>query len=267
MKHGMLVIFALLFGALSFAQYQSADEMLTNYDKEMARLTKDANNLMKDVGATEASVNALEKKYPNGFSRFFKRVGAIKSDRAGTVTQVSGGQGGTQSTEMAKYELSIDPTVNNELAAQKKALEDEKKKLAGLQAENAKVQAEFGPKVAKFAEDKKNLENQIKALDRRLASTNVNTKILEVKERMSNVDHTLDRLEIAYDDSLMGVYLRDKFGQLLSSPAFCRAKEECGKPDFKVEAKDLNQMFSGSADYTRTDYGGKVNSRGSKTNP
>lgn len=124
------------------------------------------------------------------------------------------------------------PVPQSIVDAKKKA-EDEAKEIATLEAEIARGEEaipawrkqanEANRNIGNLTADQQRQQNTFNYLLNNLGMT-MNT----VKLDLLDTNRMLDDIRNKYDQTVLGIYLRDKMGQLLGSKSFCDAARSCG---------------------------------------
>lgn len=155
----------------------------------------------------------------------FTELEACAREQKGYETQIASQQATLSQTEtsleqvQAKYVEIVGKAV--EVAADKKI--DAEKKAA----------TDF--KVATAKEVEANIENYF---------SKMNLSLLSAQVLNMQATGELDKIARAMDQSVLGLYMRDRMAGLLNSKAMCSAVAQCPNPR-EIKGTDLNEAFSG----------------------
>ncbi|MBX9766814.1 MAG: hypothetical protein K2X47_06045 [Bdellovibrionales bacterium] len=139
--------------------------------------------------------------------------------------------------------------LNREITTGMRDVAQTQKNIRDLEASLKKVDTEY-------SDMETNLKSKLGTIRTSLSFLDLKANFIDFKSNFSDARQAYRTLENQLDDSMLSGFLQAKFGRLLSSKAFCAAKDACGgtRPDWL----DLKEVFPASKRIDSKEGGVKV---------
>lgn len=216
----------------------SAEKTLKDLEAATGAVNAKNNQFAQDLAGlakqqTEASkkVQALQKEFNIASSQW--------KDTAGGIFGIGRGAG---DKDMKK---KMDEAQGKLDAAKKTAAELDDKAEA-LNRDKVKLLQESGKEIY-------DLKSQNKAITTAITTQGLLTEFATLHGKVGDTDMALEKVSNAYDKSIIGAYLKDKFGLLLNSQTMCEGVARCRVSERKeVTAESIQQaLFPGTEESSR----------------
>ena len=240
-----------------YASVKATKDALANAAATMAS-AKDALGNTLGYNALKAHADSLYAKMSNSYDVFADDTSSRDANDAkmAEIRAVRDNQVKAAENAYAAAGASIqtfEADTKTAYIAAKKATADTgsaaKKATADVASAGATVvvgTAAVAAEKAKAAYDKAKSEAQDLIIDASINSLSFGSDFDKISMQKADINEIMRRVEVAYDKSIAGAYMEQKMAKLLSSQAFCDAKNECSKPKdqrTKFSFTDLKEVF------------------------
>ncbi|MBS1968945.1 MAG: hypothetical protein JSU04_01485 [Bdellovibrionales bacterium] len=215
-----------------------------------------AEKSLKDLEAATGAVNAKNNQFAQDLATLAKqqteaakKVQALQKDFDVASNQWKDTAGGIFGIGRGAGDRELKKKMDDakeKLDAAKKTAGELDDKAESLNRDKVKLLQESGKEIY-------DLKSQNKAITTAITTQGLLTEFATLHGKVGDTDMALEKVSNAYDKSLIGAYLKDKFGLLLNSQTMCEGVARCRVPERKeVSAETIQKtLFPGTENSTR----------------
>lgn len=215
-----------------------------------------AEKTLKDLEAATSAVNAKNNQFAQDLATLAKqqveatkKVQALQKDFDVASNQWKDTAGGIFGIGRGAGDKELKKKMDeakSKLDAAKKTTADLDEKAEALNRDKVKLLQESGKEIY-------DLKSQNKAITTAITTQGLLTEFATLHGKVGDTDLALEKVSNAYDKSIIGAYLKDKFGLLLNSQTMCEGVARCRVPDRKeVSAESIQKtLFPGTEESSR----------------
>lgn len=223
-----------------------------------ASLGFSAEKNLKDLEAATGAVNAKNNQFAQDLATLAKqqteasqKVQALQKEFnvASSQWKDSGGSNGIFGIGRYSGDREMKKKMDEaqgKLDAAKKTVSELDEKATSLNRDKVKLLQESGKEIY-------DLKSQNKAITTAITTQGLLTDFATLHGKVGDTDMALEKVSNAYDKSIIGAYLKDKFGLLLNSQTMCEGVARCRVAERKeVTAESIQKtLFPGTEESSR----------------